>query len=55
MTAALEAAAHKKARKAGIASFIGTTIEWYDFYIYGLAAALVLGENIGTTITNTAP
>jgi MFS family permease len=34
----------KKARKAGIASFIGTTIEWYDFYIYGTAAALVFGE-----------
>ncbi|WP_240051626.1 MFS transporter [Pseudonocardia sp. EV170527-09] len=30
-------------RKAGIASFVGTTIEWYDFYIYGTAAALVLG------------
>ncbi|WP_236233869.1 MFS transporter [Pseudomonas tohonis] len=35
---------HRKARKAGIASFIGTTIEWYDFYIYGLAAALVFGK-----------
>lgn len=44
MTAALEAAAHKKARKAGIASFIGTTIEWYDFYAYGIAAALVFGK-----------
>ncbi|MFZ2177317.1 MAG: MFS transporter [Rhodococcus sp. (in: high G+C Gram-positive bacteria)] len=33
----------KKARKAGIASFIGTTIEWYDFYIYGTASALVFG------------
>ncbi|MEU7816615.1 MFS transporter [Pseudonocardia sp. NPDC049154] len=30
-------------RKAGIASFVGTTIEWYDFYIYGMASALVLG------------
>ncbi|MFP5023322.1 MFS transporter [Pseudonocardia phyllosphaerae] len=30
-------------RKAGIASFVGTTVEWYDFYIYGTAAALVLG------------
>ncbi|MGE4373799.1 MAG: MFS transporter [Xanthobacter sp.] len=34
----------KKARKAGIASFIGTMIEWYDFYIYGLAASLVFGQ-----------
>ena len=33
-----------KARKAGVASFIGTTIEWYDFYIYGFAAALVFGK-----------
>ncbi len=39
-----DAALHRKARKAGIASFIGTTIEWYDFYIYGLAAALVFGK-----------
>jgi predicted MFS family arabinose efflux permease len=33
----------KMARKAGWASFIGTTIEWYDFYIYGFASALVFG------------
>lgn len=33
-----------KARRAGIASFVGTTIEWYDFYIYGLAASLVFGD-----------
>lgn len=33
----------KMGRKAGIASFIGTTIEWYDFYIYGTASALVFG------------
>ncbi|MFK4998387.1 hypothetical protein ACI2OX_16875 [Bacillus sp. N9] len=28
-------------RKVALASFIGTTIEWYDFYLYGTAAALV--------------
>jgi len=28
-------------RKAAIASTIGTTIEWYDYFLYGAAAALV--------------
>jgi MHS family shikimate/dehydroshikimate transporter-like MFS transporter len=30
-------------RKVAMASFIGTTIEWYDFFVYGTAAALVFG------------
>jgi metabolite-proton symporter len=37
------AAAPPTVRKVAAASLIGTTIEWYDFYIYGIAAALVLG------------
>ena len=28
-------------RKVIVASFIGTSIEWYDFFLYGTAAALV--------------
>lgn len=30
--------------RIAIASFVGTAIEFYDFYIYGTAAALVFGE-----------
>jgi MFS family permease len=31
-------------RKAVLASTIGTTIEWYDFFLYGTAAGLVFGK-----------
>ncbi len=31
-------------RKAVVAATIGTTIEWYDFFIYGTAAGLVFGK-----------
>jgi MFS family permease len=31
-------------RKAVIASTIGTTIEWYDFFLYGTAAGLIFGQ-----------
>ena len=34
----------RQLRKAVIASTIGTTIEWYDFFVYGSAAALVFGQ-----------
>ncbi|WP_243638067.1 MFS transporter [Rubrobacter taiwanensis] len=30
-------------RKVALASFIGTAIEWYDYFLYGTAAALVFG------------
>lgn len=36
--------ASSQSRRAAAAAFIGTTIEFYDFYIYATAAALVLGQ-----------
>ena len=32
------------ARRATFASVVGTTIEWYDFFLYGTAAALVFPQ-----------
>jgi MFS family permease len=31
----------QQVRKAAIASIVGTTIEWYDYFLYGTASALV--------------
>src|SRR5699024_11178605 len=30
--------------KVAFASFIGTTVEWYDYFLFGTAAVLVLNE-----------
>ncbi|MER6988145.1 MFS transporter [Saccharopolyspora hirsuta] len=32
------------ARKVVAASFVGTTVEWYDFFLYGTASALVFNR-----------
>lgn len=36
-----EAAPRPPMRRVALAVLVGTSIEWYDFYIYGLSAALV--------------
>jgi MHS family shikimate/dehydroshikimate transporter-like MFS transporter len=36
--------AARRLRRVILASFIGTTIEWYDFFLYGTAAALVFNR-----------
>src|SRR5947209_16670912 len=41
-TRAIQAVALRRGRtRAVVASTVGTTIEWYDFFLYGTAAALV--------------
>ena len=41
-------------RRVIVASFIGTTIEWYDFFLYGTAAALVFNRLFFPTLSPVA-
>ncbi|GGC30510.1 shikimate transporter [Brevibacterium sediminis] len=34
----------RRARRAAAGSFIGAVVEWYDFLLYGIVAALAFGE-----------
>ena len=36
-----ETGRRRQIRLAAVASVVGTSIEWYDFFLYGTAAAIV--------------
>lgn len=38
-----QSARTKLARRAAVASLVGTAVEWYDYFIFGTASALVFG------------
>src|SRR5690606_38985801 len=42
-TTAKPAHSRSMTRRVITASFVGTAVEWYDFYLYGTASALVFG------------
>jgi len=41
----------RKARLAGVAAFVGTTIEWYDFFIFTTASGLIFGKIFFPSLT----
>ena len=43
-TAQAPAHSHRRALKSGFAAAVGTTVEWYDFYVYATAAAIVFPQ-----------
>ena len=43
-----------EAHRVALASAIGTTIEWYDFFIYGTAAAVVFAPQFFPQVSSLA-
>ncbi|KAA8731718.1 shikimate transporter [Acinetobacter qingfengensis] len=43
----------KRARKAALSSFVGAVVDWYDFLLYGIVAALVFKDQFFPSISPT--
>jgi MFS family permease len=54
MTDTAQAPVIARPRRAAIASLVGTTIEWYDFYLYATASALVFGPLFFPSVSSSA-
>jgi MFS family permease len=50
----LTTAPTSESRRVALASAVGTTIEWYDFFIYGTAAAVVFGPQFFPQVSELA-
>jgi metabolite-proton symporter len=49
-----DSAPRESVRRVALASMIGTSIEWYDFFIFGTASALVFGRLFFPTFSELA-
>jgi len=47
-------APRESARRVALASMVGTSIEWYDFFIFGTASALIFGRLFFPTFSELA-
>ncbi|GAB2878359.1 shikimate transporter [Paraburkholderia jirisanensis] len=44
IAAAASDAAKQRARRAALGSFVGAVVDWYDFLLYGIVAALIFNQ-----------